>query len=63
DHDPLPVPEDLGLCLKDEPQTAQKFDLLSTAQKDSAIRHINNAKSQNTRESRIANLLHQLSLH
>lgn len=62
DHEPLPVPEDLGNCLKDEPQTAKKFDLLTTTQKDAAIRHINNAKSQNTRESRIAALLNQLSV-
>jgi hypothetical protein len=60
DHDPLEVPEELLLCLKDEPQALLFFNSLSQSEQKYYIQWICNAKKEETKVSRLAKTVNRL---
>lgn len=60
DQDPLIIPDDLVLCLQDEPDAYRFFQSLSESEQLNYIKWIFEAKTAATRESRIATAVKQL---
>jgi len=52
--DPVPLPDDLLQCLRDEPKAIKAFEALPGSHKKYYIRWINSAKTEPTRVKRIA---------
>ncbi len=60
DNDPLEIPEELLLCLKDEPQALQFFDSLSESEKTYYIQWVQSSKKEETKISRLASTINRL---
>lgn len=60
DQDPLIIPDDLVLCLQDEPEAYRFFQSLPASGQLNYIKWIFDAKTASTRESRIATAVKQL---
>ncbi len=60
DEDPLIIPDDLALCLQDEPDAYRFFQSLLESEQLSYIKWIFEAKTASTRENRIATAVKQL---
>lgn len=54
DHEPLDVPEELLLCLKEEPAALTFFNKLSEAQQKMYVQWIYSAKKEDTKVDRMA---------
>lgn len=54
DRAPLIIPEELLLCMKDEPGATENFDKYAEGQKRAFVNWINSAKTEQTRIDRIA---------
>lgn len=61
DHDPLEVPDELLLCLKDEPQALHFFNSLSESERKYYIQWIYSAKKEETKVNRLAKTINRLS--
>ncbi|WP_165045175.1 YdeI/OmpD-associated family protein [Dysgonomonas sp. ZJ709] len=61
DNEPLEVPEELLLCLRDEPEAFQFFNSLSEGEQHNYIKWIYSAKTDQTKVDRIAKTLIRLS--
>jgi hypothetical protein len=60
DHDLLEIPEELLLCLEDEPQALQFFNSLSESERKYYIQWIYGAKKEETKVSRLAKTVNRL---
>lgn len=61
DHDyKVEIPEDLQECLDDEPEAIAFFNSLPKSHRDYFIKWINGAKTEQTRATRIANMLNAM---
>jgi hypothetical protein len=60
DHDPLEVPEELLLCLEDEPQALHFFNSLSESERKYYIQWIYSAKKEETKVNRLAKTVNRL---
>ena len=67
DDDPLEVPEEMMLCLEEEPKALKFFNSLTESQRRYYIEWIYSAKREETKVDRLArtvnNLMHGLKLH
>lgn len=67
DDEPLEVPEEMMLCLKDEPKAHKFFQSLSESEQNNYIKHIYSAKKEETKIKRLAKsinlLLKELKLY
>lgn len=67
DNEPLEMPEEMLLCLKDEPRALKFFNSLSESEQKFYIDYIYSAKKEDTKIDRMAKsinrLLHGLKLH
>jgi len=61
DNEPLEVPEELLLCLHDEPQALRFFNSLSESEQKYYIQWIYSAKREETKIGRIAKAIDRLS--
>ena len=60
DTDPLEIPEELLLCLSDEPQALHFFNSLSESERKYYIQWIYSAKREETKVNRIAKAINRL---
>lgn len=60
DDEPLEVPEEMLLCLKDEPKALQFFEPLTEAEQKHYIDWIYSAKKEDTRVKRLAETINRL---
>lgn len=60
DNDPLEIPEELLLCLSDEPQALCFFNSLSESERKFYIQWIYSAKKEETKVNRIAKAINRL---
>lgn len=60
DKEPAEVPEEMVLCLKDEPQAEMFFNALSDAEKENYIKWIYSAKQEETKLKRLAGTIDRL---
>jgi hypothetical protein len=60
DNDPLEIPEDLLLCLQDEPEAYAFFQLLTESEQEKWVKWIYGAKTAATRIERINKSIQQL---
>ena len=60
DNDPLDVPEEMLLCLQDEPRALKFFNSLSESEKRYYINWIYSAKKEETKVSRLAKSISNL---
>lgn len=60
DNEPTEVPEELKLCLKSEPKVLKFFNSLNDNEKQSYIKWIYSAKTEDTKVSRIAATIEKL---
>lgn len=60
DTDPLEVPDELIICLKDEPKAYQRFMKLGEGYKKEFINWVYAAKREETKASRIAGMIEKL---
>jgi Domain of unknown function (DUF1905)/Bacteriocin-protection, YdeI or OmpD-Associated len=60
DDSPVEIPDDIMLCLNDDPIAFMKFNKLSMAAQKMHIDHINEVKNINSRANRIAKLINLL---
>jgi Domain of unknown function (DUF1905)/Bacteriocin-protection, YdeI or OmpD-Associated len=60
DNDPVQIPDELLLCLQDEPLALKKFNQFSESEKANAIKCIVAAKKTATRDARIVQLIASL---
>lgn len=58
---PTEVPDELLLCLRDEPLAHKAFMVLSNGEKKAMIEWIYNAKNESTKTSRMAKMINQLA--
>ena len=63
DNEPLEVPDELLLCLQDEPQALQFFNSLNEGEQQNYVSWIYSAKTDKTKVGRIAEMLVKLSKH
>jgi hypothetical protein len=63
DDEPLEVPEELLLCLEDEPEAMQFFNSLTESEQHHYVKWIYSAKTDQTKVDRIAKTLIKLSKH
>lgn len=63
DNEPLEVPDELLLCLQDEPEALQFFQSLGESEQHNYIKWIYSAKTDQTKVDRIAETLVRLSKH
>lgn len=63
DHEPLEVPEELLLCLQEEPEALRFFNTLSEAEKIYYIKWVYSARKDETKVNRIAKTLDRLTKH
>ncbi|MBS3913636.1 MAG: DUF1905 domain-containing protein [Bacteroidetes bacterium] len=61
DNDPVEIPQDLLLCLLDEPETHQNFMHFTDAERKAYIQWIDAAKAPETRVRRITKTLERAS--
>ncbi|MDX1908852.1 MAG: YdeI/OmpD-associated family protein, partial [Bacteroidia bacterium] len=61
DRSPVQIPEDLLLCLRDEPGAYEAFMQYSDGEKKAIVDWIGSATTDETRVSRIAGTLDKLS--
>ena len=62
DHDPVNIPAELLECLRDDPDAHQHFFKLTESEKKQAIDWIYSAKKDETRITRMAEVLNLMSL-
>lgn len=60
DNEPTNVPDELIVCLKDEPQAERFFKSLSEGEKRNYINWIYSAKREETKVQRLAETIHRL---
>jgi len=60
DNDPLEVPEELLLCLQEEPEALKFFNSLSENEKHNYVKWIFSAKTDQTKVNRIAKTIDRL---
>lgn len=60
DNEPLEVPEEMLLCLKDEPQALKFFNSLSESERKFYIQWIYSAKKEETKIDRLAKTINRL---
>jgi hypothetical protein len=60
DHEPLEVPEEMLVCLKDEPKALILFQSLSESEQNNFIKHIYSAKKEETKIKRLAESINML---
>lgn len=63
DNEPLEVPDELLLCLRDDPEALQFFDSLNESEQHNYVKWIYSAKTDQTKVDRIAKTLMRLSKH
>ena len=63
DNDPLEIPEELMLCLQDDPQALQFFHSLNDSEQQNYVKWIYAAKTDQTKVDRIAKTLIRLFKH
>jgi hypothetical protein len=63
DNEPLEVPEEFLLCLQDDTEALQFFNSLNENEQHNYIKWIYSAKTDQTKEDRIAKTLDKLSKH
>ena len=63
DNEPLEVPEEMLICLKDEPEALKFFNLLSESERKFYIVWIYSAKREETKIDRLAKTVNRLSKH
>jgi uncharacterized protein YdeI (YjbR/CyaY-like superfamily) len=63
DNEPLEVPDELLLCLQDEPEAFQFFKSLNEKEQHNYVKWIYSAKTDQTKVDRIAITLDRLSGH
>ncbi len=61
DDKPITVPEDLQLCLEDEPAAWEFFNTLAKGHRNYFINWLESAKTETTRTKRIAMMINALS--
>jgi hypothetical protein len=61
DNEPLEVPEELLLCLQEEPEALQFFNSLSESEQLNYVKWIYSAKTDQTKVDRIAKTLDRLT--
>ncbi len=60
DNDPLEVPEELMICMQDEPQALEFFNSLSESERKFYIQWIDSAKREETKIDRLAKTINRL---
>lgn len=60
DNEPLAVPEEMLLCLRDEPQALSYFNSLSESEQKFYIEYIYSAKKEETKIDRMAKSINRL---
>lgn len=60
DHEPLDVPEEMLLCLKEEPTALRFFNSLSESERKYYIQWIYSAKKEETKIERLAKAINKL---
>ena len=60
DNEPLEVPEEMLLCLRDEPQALRYFNSLSESEQKFYIEYIYSAKKEETKIDRMAKSINRL---
>ena len=60
DDEPIKVPEEMQLCLKDDPQAEKFFDSLSDGEKQNYIKWIYSAGREETKVQRMAETINRL---
>lgn len=60
DNEPLEIPEEMMLCLKDEPKALKFFQSLSESEQKYYIDWIYSAKKEDTKVERMANAINRL---
>lgn len=63
DNEPLEVPDELLLCLQDDPEALQFFNSLNESEQHNYIKWIYSAKTDQTKVDRMAKTLIRLSKH
>ena len=63
DNEPLDIPEEIKLCLQDDPRAYKFFNSLGEGEQQAYIKWIYSAKTDDTKVNRIANMLDRLSKH
>jgi hypothetical protein len=61
DDEPLEIPEEMVLCLRDEPDALKFFDSLSESQRKFYISWVYSAKRQETKIDRLAKTINRLA--
>lgn len=61
DNEPLEIPEELLLCLQDDPEAKKFFDSLNEGEQHNYVKWIYSAKTEQTKVDRIAKALVRLS--
>ncbi len=61
DDEPLEVPEEMLLCLKDEPQAIRFFNTLSESERKFYIQWVYSAKKEDTKVDRLAKTIDRLA--
>jgi len=61
DHEPLDIPEEMLLCLADEPEALQFFNTLSESEKKYYIDWVYSAKKEETKINRLATTVNRLA--
>lgn len=60
DNEPLEVPEEMLHCLQDEPKALKFFDSLADGEQHNYIKWIYSAKTQETKEERLAQTINRV---
>jgi uncharacterized protein DUF1905/bacteriocin resistance YdeI/OmpD-like protein len=63
DDEPLEVPEEMLLCLRDEPKALKFFNSLSESERKFYIEWVYSAKREETKIDRLAKTINRLSKH
>jgi len=63
DQEPLEIPEELEVCMRDEPEAWRFFQSLNENEQENYIKWIYAAKTDQTKESRIARAISRLAKH
>jgi hypothetical protein len=61
DDEPLEIPEEMLLCLKDEPRAMKFFKSLSESEQKFYIEWVNSAKKKETKINRLATTINRLA--
>ena len=63
DNDPLEIPEEFSICLKDEPEALKFFYSIKEQEQHKYIKWIYAAKTEDTKIERMADAINKLSKH